>query len=91
MQPDPVGGRAIHQDSIGRVFRDAEIDKRVLLLYDEVYGKARGVLDCWSIVGHRLKVVKDIRVMIGRMVGLNCGEGEKEDAKKNKSRMTINA
>jgi hypothetical protein len=39
----------------------------ILWLHGEMLGRAREALDCWSIVGRRCRVVKDIRVMIAKM------------------------
>jgi hypothetical protein len=39
----------------------------VLELHDAMLGRARRALDCWSLVGLRCGVVKDIRVVIAKM------------------------
>jgi hypothetical protein len=41
--------------------------QRVLALQDAMLGRARDAIRCWSVVGCRHGVVKDIRVMIAKM------------------------
>jgi hypothetical protein len=40
---------------------------RVLELHDALLGRARRAIDCWSVVGRRHGVSKDMRVMIAKM------------------------
>jgi hypothetical protein len=40
--------------------------REVLALYDAARGRARAAVDCWSIAGRRLGLVKDMRVMIAK-------------------------
>jgi hypothetical protein len=40
---------------------------RVLTLHDAMLDRARAAVRCWSAVGARLGVMKDVRVMIGKM------------------------
>jgi hypothetical protein len=42
--------------------------QRVVALHDALLGCARQAIDCWSIVGRRRGVAKDVRVMIAKMV-----------------------
>jgi hypothetical protein len=42
--------------------------ERLVALYDAMMGRARGAIHCWSIAGRRLRVVKDMRVVIAKMV-----------------------
>jgi hypothetical protein len=42
--------------------------QRVVELHDAMLGRARRAMDCWSMAGRRCRVVKDIRVMIAKMV-----------------------
>jgi hypothetical protein len=42
--------------------------QRVVELHDAMLGKAKHAIACWSVVGRRLGVVKDTRVMIAKMV-----------------------
>jgi hypothetical protein len=42
--------------------------ERVLALHEAMLGRARRGIDCWSMIGRRHRVVKDIRVMIAKMV-----------------------
>ncbi len=48
---------------------DADRDKlqRIVALFKSCCARARQGIDCWSIVGRRLNVVKDIRVTIAKM------------------------
>jgi TPR repeat protein len=46
---------------------DAKRRRRVIELYQAMLARARQAIGCWSIVGLRLGVVKDIRVMIAKM------------------------
>jgi TPR repeat protein len=41
---------------------------RVIELYETVLGFAQQTITCWGLVGRRCRVVKDIRVMISKMV-----------------------
>jgi TPR repeat protein len=40
---------------------------RVVKLYDAMLGRARRAIQCWSIVGRRSGIVRDIRVVIAKM------------------------
>ena len=42
--------------------------RRCVQLYDEWCEAAKRAVNCWSVIGQRLGVVKDIRLMIARMV-----------------------
>jgi hypothetical protein len=42
--------------------------ERVLELHEAMVGRARLAIDCWSAVGRRCGVAKDLRVMIAKMV-----------------------
>jgi hypothetical protein len=56
--------------------------QRVVQLYDEMMQRARRAIDCWSIMGRRCRVVKDIRVMIAKMAWEEAWHwGESEQAK----------
>jgi hypothetical protein len=41
--------------------------QRILALHEAMPANTRRAIDCWSIVGRRRGVVKDIRVMIAKM------------------------
>jgi hypothetical protein len=41
--------------------------QRVLELYDAMLGRARAAIDCWTLVGLRCGVVKDIRIVTAKM------------------------
>jgi hypothetical protein len=59
---------------------DVEAGSRtnVLRLHNVARAKARAAVDCWSAVGRRLRVVKDMRVEIARL--LWCEEKAPEEA-----------
>jgi hypothetical protein len=40
----------------------------IVELQAAMLGRARRAIDCWGIVGRRLGLVKDVRVMIAKMV-----------------------
>jgi hypothetical protein len=42
--------------------------QRVIGLREKVFQRVRTAIDCWSLVARRIGVVKDIRVVIGKMV-----------------------
>jgi hypothetical protein len=42
--------------------------RRVIELHDAMLGRARAAVDCWSVVGRRRRVVKDMRVTIAMLV-----------------------
>jgi hypothetical protein len=41
--------------------------QRILELHNAMLGRARGAIDCWSMAGRQLGLVKDMRVMIAKM------------------------
>jgi hypothetical protein len=41
---------------------------QVLALHDGMLNRARAAIDCWSMAARRLRVVKDMRVVIAKMV-----------------------
>jgi hypothetical protein len=41
--------------------------RRILVLHDEMLGRARRAIDCWSMAARRCGVVKDMRVIIAKM------------------------
>jgi hypothetical protein len=41
--------------------------RRVLELHDAVAVRAKQAIACWSVVGERLGLVKDVRVLIAKM------------------------
>jgi hypothetical protein len=53
----------------GRIVDSEERDKlnRLFELHDEMLSRARDAIDCWSVVGLRRGMVKDMRVMIAKM------------------------
>jgi hypothetical protein len=60
-------GRATFREAIdsGRV-TVAQLE-RVIELHAAMLGRARRAIDCWSMAGWRLRVVKDMRVVIAKM------------------------
>jgi hypothetical protein len=49
------------------------------VLHDAMMGRARRAICCWSMAGQRLRVVKDMRVMIAKMLWKGAWQwGEKE-------------
>jgi hypothetical protein len=66
-------GRILH--IVSPIFRKQPVNnggkgrqmQRILALHEAMLAKARGAVDCWSIVGRRRGVVKDIRVVIAKM------------------------
>jgi tetratricopeptide (TPR) repeat protein len=52
----------------------------VIELHDAMLGRARCAIDCWSIVGRRCQLVKDMRVIIAKMLWEEAWRwGEKEE------------
>jgi hypothetical protein len=60
--------------------------ERVIELQKAMLGRARAAIDCWSVVGRRCRVVKDMRVVIAKMLWEEVWRwGEKEqDAREEK-------
>jgi TPR repeat protein len=59
--------------------------KRVVALHDAMLGRARRAIDCWSVAGRRCRVVKDIRVMISKMLWAEVWRwGEKDQEEESK-------
>jgi TPR repeat protein len=58
-----------HKDHADEPLAAGEVKQlqRVLELHDAMLGRARRAMDCWSLVGLRLGVVKDIRIVIAKM------------------------
>jgi TPR repeat protein len=42
--------------------------QRILVVHEKMLGRARRAIDCWSMAGRRCRVVKDMRVMIAKML-----------------------
>jgi hypothetical protein len=42
--------------------------ERVFELHDAMLRRARRAIDCWSMAGRRCRVVKDMRVLIAKMM-----------------------
>jgi hypothetical protein len=51
----------------GGGFTVAQLE-RVIELHAAMLGRARRAMVCWSMAGRRLGVVKDVRVMIAKML-----------------------
>jgi hypothetical protein len=59
--------------------------QRVLELHKAMLARARRAIDCWSMAGRRLGVVKDMRVMIAKIVWEEAWQwGETKRAKRSK-------
>jgi hypothetical protein len=59
--------------------------RRIVELYDAMLGRARRAIHCWSMAGRRCRVVKDMRVMIAKMLWEEAWRwGEKEGARDEK-------
>jgi hypothetical protein len=74
---------------LGSLFLTDEMEKfhRLIQLHDEMLGRAKRAIACWSVVARRRGVVKDIRVMISKRMWEEAWQwGEKkgrERAKRN--------
>jgi hypothetical protein len=42
--------------------------QKVIAYYDECVQRAKRAVDCWSLVGARLGVVKDVRIVVARLI-----------------------
>jgi hypothetical protein len=40
---------------------------RVVKMHEEMLGRAKRAIDCWSLAGRHLRVVKDVRAMIAKL------------------------
>jgi hypothetical protein len=64
------------------VFQErAKLFARAIVLHDGLLARARQAIACWSVVGLRVGVVKDVRVMIAKMAWEEVWKwGEKREA-----------
>jgi hypothetical protein len=68
-----VLGKTYDVDQMGRF-------QRVIELFGVMMSRARASIDCWSMAGRRLRVVKDMRVVIAKMAWAEVWRwGEKEE------------
>jgi TPR repeat protein len=68
---------------LGRVSVTLEQLKRVIDLHNAMLLRARRAIDCWSMAGRRCKVVKDMRVVIAKLLWEESWRGgdREEDAR----------
>jgi TPR repeat protein len=61
--------------------------ERLLELNEAILARSKAAIDCWSVVGRRCRVVKDMRVMIAKIVweeAWRWGEPKEQQSEQNK-------
>jgi hypothetical protein len=53
--------------------------EQMIELHDAMLGRARRAIDCWSVAGRRLRLVKDMRVMIAKTAWAEAWRWMKSD------------